>query len=299
MSDTQATPAQKPAPPRTIFVFLDGVGLGEPDGTHNPLFRGHCPTLAGWLETESVPVDACLGVDGLPQSATGQTALFTGRNAPREIGRHQSGYPGPWLRRIIEQTNLFQGLIDRGRTCTFANAYYLGNLTPDQIRRRRSVTTVMTLHALGQVRTVEDLVRGEAVYNDLTRERLRERGSDAAVISSRQAADDLLRVAGQFDFTLFEFFLTDILAHKGTPEEKAVMLATLDAFLARLAGAAEEDGTLLLVTSDHGNLEDECSRSHTRNPVPLIARGPGGDRLRERVGNLADVTPALLRLDSS
>ncbi|MDO9170716.1 MAG: hypothetical protein Q7W29_02680, partial [bacterium] len=59
-------------------------------------------------------------------------------------------------------------------------------------------------------------------------------------------------------------------------------------------GAAPE--TLVLLTSDHGNLEDLSTRSHTRNPVPLLAWGPGAATLLARCTRLDEVTPALLSL---
>ena len=78
-----------------MFLFVDGVGLGSLDPATNPFVRARTPTLrallggplAGPESVESamatlVPLDARLGVSGLPQSATGQTALLTGENAP-------------------------------------------------------------------------------------------------------------------------------------------------------------------------------------------------------------------------
>ncbi|MBI3975273.1 MAG: metalloenzyme, partial [Armatimonadetes bacterium] len=89
-----------------LLLFLDGVGLGEEDPQHNPWVRAPTPALRALLgrplagqeriERDGVlliPTDATLGVPGLPQSATGQTALLTGLNAPALIGRHVTAYP--------------------------------------------------------------------------------------------------------------------------------------------------------------------------------------------------------------
>ncbi|HEY9807154.1 MAG TPA: hypothetical protein V6D04_11335, partial [Candidatus Obscuribacterales bacterium] len=90
---------------RFIFLFLDGVGLGAAKAT-NPLAAiAAMPFLAKLLGRPLVAgqtthqaqvlcqaIDATLGVPGLPQSATGQTALFTGCNAPAFLGRHQSAF---------------------------------------------------------------------------------------------------------------------------------------------------------------------------------------------------------------
>ena len=65
-----------------------------------------------------------------------------------------------------------------------------------------------------------------------------------------------------------------------------------------LLAALERDGalerTLVLLTSDHGNLEDLTTRSHTRNPIPLMAWGRGAARFLDRVDDLTGVTPAIL-----
>ena len=57
------------------------------------------------------PVDACLGVEGLPQSGTGQTSIFTGINAPKFIGKHFGPYPYSTLLPEIEEKNIFKSLI--------------------------------------------------------------------------------------------------------------------------------------------------------------------------------------------
>jgi bisphosphoglycerate-independent phosphoglycerate mutase (AlkP superfamily) len=72
------------------------------------------------------------------------------------------------------------------------------------------------------------------------------------------------------------------------------VLRTYDRFLASTVRFAEAAGITLVMTSDHGNVEDVSERTHTRNRVPFIAFGPKGQFLRERVSSLVDVTPALL-----
>ena len=89
-----------------LFLFIDGVGLREP-AADNPVNPEVCPALCRLFERHSVPIDACLSVEGLPQSATGQATMFTGVNAPIFMGRHCEGFPGPSLRKKIEEGNLF------------------------------------------------------------------------------------------------------------------------------------------------------------------------------------------------
>ena len=54
---------------------------------------------------------------------------------------------------------------------------------------------------------------------------------------------------------------------------------------------------LLLITSDHGNLEDLYTRRHTANPVPLLL--VGNKKLRRHfdgVTDLSGVAPAILKI---
>ena len=145
---------------RTLMVFVDGLGMGAPDPAYNPIFGGAAPVLARLLAEEAAPVDATLGVPGLPQSATGQTTLFTGVNAAAAVGRHVEGFPGPALQAILREFNLFSRLRARGGAVAFANAYYPDEASRARMRRRPSVTTVMPLAALGGVRGAEEMRRG-------------------------------------------------------------------------------------------------------------------------------------------
>jgi bisphosphoglycerate-independent phosphoglycerate mutase (AlkP superfamily) len=72
------------------------------------------------------------------------------------------------------------------------------------------------------------------------------------------------------------------------------VLRLYDEFLADLATRAENREFLLLLTSDHGNIENLRTLGHTENPVPLLAVGTGADRLRHRIHSLLDITPALV-----
>lgn len=282
--------------PRTLFLFVDGLGIGASDPVTNPVFRGDSPRLASLLAEEAVQVDASLDMPGLPQSATGQTTLLTGVNAAKIMGRHVEGYPGPTLRPVIRNHNIFLQLIQRGYRSTFANAYYINDLEELTRRRRLSVTTVSSLHAFGRVRTGDDLIEGHAVYQDITREQLVARGYTGPLVQPEEAGRHLLRIGREHDFTMFEYFQTDLMAHKGTDEDVRRVLNRLDRFLDVLLSFPDEDGHLFVMISDHGNVEDATHRLHTTNPVPFVAIGQGAERLRERVRRLEDFTPALLEL---
>nr|MBP7276187.1 hypothetical protein [Kiritimatiellia bacterium] len=213
--------------PRALLVFVDGFGWGADDPSVNPV-AAHAPRLHAWLRAHGSPIDAALGVPGLPQSATGQTALLTGVNAPAAVGRHVESFPGPALQEIVREHNLLRALARRGYRVTLANGYFMDARTERMIRNRPSVTTVAAQSALERVRGREELLRGEAVSHDLTRARLRNRGYDGPLITPAEAARHLIGIARDHDFTLFEYFMTDLAGHRGDEAERARVLSELD-----------------------------------------------------------------------
>lgn len=259
------------APPRrrrpVLMLMVDGFGL-PPQGLADSVYARFAPKEFCRRLATATPVDATMGVPGAPQSATGQTALFTGVNAAQLMGRHQPGFPGPSLRRLLEQDSLFAHLRQAGQTVAFANAYVRFSLEELTKLRLCSATTVMTQAALGAVRGREELLAGQAVYHDLTRRTLAE-VKPIPLCSPRQAAHHLLDLATNHDFTLFEYFLTDHAGHRQDETALAQVLAELGEFCCELFETPAQRCTILL-TSDHGNCEDLSASSHTCNPVPLL-----------------------------
>jgi hypothetical protein len=270
-----------------LFVFVDGLGLGSAEVAVNPLADTARFPVCSRILAESAPLDPCMGVPGLPQSATGQAALLTGLNAAQRMGRHIEGFPPPRLKTLVREHNIFKRLKGAGLRCTFANAYWL-----EDVRhippRRESVTTVATLSALGAVRGKAELLADQAVCHDLTRRRIKtDRGYCGPLITPEAAAAHLTRLAEQHDFTLFEFFETDRAGHRA---DRAAAEAVLDK-LERFFNALQSFSGLLLVTSDHGNIEDLTVRTHTANPVPLFCAAP---EFVQRLNRIEELTPALL-----
>ena len=278
---------------KIVFLFIDGVGVRGPF-PDNPVNPEVCPVLCRLMARHSKPIDARLGVEGLPQSATGQATIFTGVNCAAEMGRHCEGFPGLGLRRIIEKNNLFLELSRLGRKVCFSDAYLVDSPDELKLRRFKSVTTVMALTSPEVVRTAEDLYEDRAVMQDLTRETIQERFPDIPVISPQKAAEHLYRLAAEHDFTFFEFFQTDVSGHSMDFARACAVLRIYDRFLGALCRYLEPSGMTLVLTSDHGNIENMSERGHTVNPVPFIACGPGAEGLKAKVASLKDITPAIV-----
>lgn len=279
---------------RTVLIFVDGLGLGVADPAINPVHSGACPNLERLLNGHAVPIDASLGLPGLPQSATGTTAILTGVNAAQIAGRHVEGFPGRQLKELIREESIYRKLAKKGLTSTFANAYFVDEVSEVEKGRHQSVTTVAALSAFGRVRDKAMLERNEAVYQDLTRESLRARGYTGPLVSPSDSARHLVGIALQNHLTLFEYFQTDRAGHSGDPALVRKVLTLLDEFLGALLPLLAQEGVLFVLVSDHGNIEDMRVHSHTSNPVPFVVVGSDAQALRDRVKSLVDVTPALV-----
>ncbi len=290
---------------RVLFIFLDGVGLA-PAGPDNPLSSVPMPRLRDLLggplaldgrrdATEDLVfhgVDACLGVAGVPQSATGQTALFTGVNAAALVGRHVTAYPTGPLRELIAEHSLLRQAAETGARVLFANAHSerFWQMVRDR-QWRLSASTLTALAAGAPIPTLEDLLQGRAVMWDITHEIANEQmGYELPLVSPELAGTRLAGLAGEHDLVLFETFLTDLAGHRRL--DPAWVLPRLDAFLGAVLDGRPRDCTVV-VCSDHGNLEDARSKLHTSNPVPLLAAGPKATGFRE-VRDLTGVAPAIL-----
>ena len=279
---------------RVLLFFIDGIGVGSDDPERNPIATGQFPTL--WLTQSRTPrsragpprqargLDASLGVPGLPQSATGQTAILTGVNAPEVMGHHVSGFPGPTLRRILFERSLLKQIRERGLGATFLNAFRPEYFEMPHAQRRLSATSLATLASGARFRSWEDLLEGRAVTHDLTHWKVRERGYDLPLRTPEEAGAIIAAEAMQSDFSLFEYFETDRAGHAQDRERALRCLGDLDRALETVLGRADLDQLTVLVVSDHGNLEDLSVKTHTLNSAIFAAWGPAGDG---RVGEAA------------
>lgn len=271
---------------RVLMIFLDGFGLGYRDETQNPYVGARTPVLDQLLgghrlladegivigqEAVMLPTDATMGVPGLPQSATGQTTLWTGANAALAAGRHVNAYPTRRLREIMAGHSIFKIVTERGRKATFANAFRPRYFElAAQGKARNSTSTQSVVSGGLPLRNFADLAAGNAVYHDITNELARQWDFDLPLIKPELAGARLAGIARDYDFTLFEYFQTDRVGHRGELARGTEIIELLDRFLGAVIEGADLAETLVIVVSDHGNLEDMSTKKHTLNPVPTI-----------------------------
>ncbi len=270
---------------RVLLFFIDGIGVGSDDPDRNPLATGEFPALQ-LTETRS-PVasvgapaaahglDPSMGVPGLPQSATGQTSILTGVNAPSVMGKHISGFPGPGLTRLLLEHSILKRVRERGCSAVFLNAYRPTFFDVPEAHRRLSATSLATLASGAPFRTWEDLLEGRAVVHDLTHWRMRERGYGLPARTPEEAGEIIAREAMQQDFSLFEYFETDRAAHDQDRARAMRCLGDVNRALETVLRNVDLGTTLVLVASDHGNLEDLSVKTHTLSPAFYAAWGAG------------------------
>lgn len=289
-----------------IFLFIDGVGLGE-NSDNNPFslkeyssfsrltgsgFSCDSPEL---ISTHHVfrKVDANLEVEGLPQSGTGQTALFTGKNAAKVVGRHFGPYPHTLLKPLLKEHSILLDLKKKGLKPYFINAYPPVFFEYAQKRNRWSCTTLMTKSAGLNLHSTEEVKKGKALTAEIIQETWRTKlNIDIPSITAQDAGVRLLEVASEKDLVLYEYYLTDKAGHTQEAEKADMVLSTLDVFISTILDQ-KSPSDLLVICSDHGNLEDLSTKSHTRNKVPLFAVGDGAE-LFYSVNDLTGVKPAIL-----
>ncbi len=289
-----------------IFLFIDGVGLGN-RSEENPFFSQTYESfqiLSGehfFDDADSIessnhifkPIDANLGVEGLPQSGTGQASLFSGNNASKVIGKHFGPYPHSGIRYLLEEQSLFHAVQEVGKSPYFINAYPPVFIDYSEKRNRWSCSTLMTRSAGLPLNSIQEIENETALTAEIVQNAWRERLEiDIPKITPTDAAKRLLQVVPEYDVLMYEYYLTDKAGHNKSHEDAARVMNPLDEFLLHiLKNKRSED--VLVITSDHGNMEDLSVRTHTRNAVPLMVYGEGADSFNS-VESLVDVKGAIL-----
>jgi len=287
--------------PSILLFFIDGLGIGA-RGPQNP-FDGlaEAEPLAQFTDEQFttindgvvVPTDARLGIEGRPQSASGQTTILTGINVPQLLGYHKQGFPNAAMLEILRDHSIFLQLQRAGvDPITFANTYTQRFF--DERPRWVSATTAAMEAGTVPFRQVADLKAGRAVYHDFTNRLLIERGEDVEPRNAQQAAEVLGSLVAEHRFTLYEYFITDKIGHKQDAELARAILQDLARFIRELLVRVDLNSTSVILTSDHGNIEDLSSRNHTLNPVPTIVWGANKEWIAKRIETLADITPAIV-----
>jgi 2,3-bisphosphoglycerate-independent phosphoglycerate mutase len=303
-----------------LFLFMDGVGLGVNDPEVNPFAAAKMPNLLNLLEgrrllLESLPkdgttrvtdratlvsLDASLGVPGAPQSATGQAVLLTGKNVPALLGYHYGPKPNPEVALFLRNGSLFRTIKQKNAQPALLNAYPPRYFHAIESGRRLYSAIPLAVTSAGiPLHTQADLAQGKALSADFTAEGWRTQLGIAEIplLEPSQAGIILARLAQELDFAMFEYWLSDYAGHGQNMQQACQLLERFDQVLEGLLSTWDDEHGLIVITSDHGNLEDLSTRHHTRNPVPALIIGEPGDRqlFTENLHDLTGISPAILQ----
>ena len=299
---------------RILTLFLDGIGLGEDDAEINPFAAATTPTMwrlsngKRWLaetgirRTERsifIPTDPRLGVSGRPQSGTSQASLLTGLNVPEMIGRHYGPKPEARTRQIITENSYFRRLTERGKSARLLTAYPPGLLADFERGKtlRSSIQQAAFESGLPHF-GLTDVTNRRALTAEWTTESWQNylKIADLPDYSPREAGRLLARLAGHYDFAFHSHWLTDRIGHRGTLKRGIAILERFDEVLAGILDEWDDDAGLVVITSDHGNMEDLGTRRHTLNDVPTVVVGALAEEFVKDYEKLTDFVPACDRI---
>ena len=289
-----------------LFIFIDGVGVGQ-KSEFNPLSNRSLKSFSYFTKGDGLhsglkpffnseklylPIDANLDVEGLPQSGTGQASLFSGENASKIAGKHFGPFPYSKTKFLLKEKSLFQKAINDGFKPHFLNAYPDIFFEKSKKRNRWTCTTLMTKSAGIKLNGLDTVLDGKSLTAEIIQDAWRDSlNLDVPKITPEDAAQRALNSLLDFDLVLYEYYLTDKAGHEMDSEKANKVLGVLDRFLVEIIENLKE-GDTLVISSDHGNIEDLSIKTHTRNPVPLFVKGDTS--AFKKAASILDVTPAII-----
>jgi bisphosphoglycerate-independent phosphoglycerate mutase (AlkP superfamily) len=150
------------------------------------------------------------------------------------------------------------------------------------------------------LKTLDDLQNGQALSADFTAQGWRDRLDlpETPVLTPIQAGERMAALVEDYDLAFFEYWLSDYAGHNQDMQAAHNLLAILDQVLGGLLDNWNDHEGMILITSDHGNMEDLSTRRHTANPVPALL--VGDQKLRSdfatELTDLTGVAAAVMRL---
>jgi len=120
-------------------------------------------------------------------------------------------------------------------------------------------------------------------------------------MSAAEVTDHLVKAikGGEFDVIICNYANCDMVGHTGVLDAAIIAVQTIDSALQQLIGALKEVDGQMLITADHGNIEQMVGKgtgqphtAHTTNLVPLVY--VGGTKSLNDGGCLSDLAPTML-----
>lgn len=124
-------------------------------------------------------------------------------------------------------------------------------------------------------------------------------------MSALELTERLVQEIGRdyFDLIIVNYANPDMVGHTGNIDASIKAVETVDVCLGKLSQAVRQKGGILVISADHGNVEEmvdsegEPLTSHTLNLVPFVVVSDAHQSIKLKPsGTLADIAPTLLSL---
>jgi len=266
----------------TGLVWLALDGLGHPDDAPpGSVWEANLPTLRP-LVAGGRALDATLGVPGLPQSGTGQTCWLTGQDAVRQMGEpgrgeHFGPHPGPTLQRLLRAASLPGRLTRAGGRAALANhyppAYFAAQTSERGVRRPRVGCFPYAFQAAGLPLNPPGV---PGIPATLGLGYAPPWPPQTPLVDLPRLGEELAAATRDHDLIVCDLWFGDHLGHRGRTPTPLEVLEAARAYLSRvdaLLTGLLEAGARVVLTSDHGNLEDLRVKAHTPARVPFAGVG--------------------------
>ena len=181
-----------------------------------------------------------------------------------------------------------------GKKADFANTYRdeffkWGHLVKD------SVSTTLVRAAGLEFHKIPDIAKGRSVYMEFTNQFLANAGYDVPIFTPEQAGKQLAGLSVEYDLCLYEYFLTDRIAHMQKRELSIEQVRRIDEYLVSVVENTDLGNCTIIVSSDHGSIEDVTSIEHTLNPVPTFVWGEKSSEIANQITKITDIPKLIIR----
>jgi hypothetical protein len=176
----------------------------------------------------------------------------------------------------LDEDNFFKQVVQQHKTATLLEAYPPTWHQRINSGRRLPSSYQYAVRAAGLPFWGEqDLRAGTALSGDWTGEGWRNHlgYEDTPILTPFDAGVRMVELSRRYDFSFFPHWATDIVGHRGPIEEAVRLLEKFDAVMAGVLSTWHDDEGLIIITSDHGNMEEINHRRHTENDVPTVVIG--------------------------
>ena len=141
--------------------------------------------------------------------------------------------------------------------------------------------------------STKEVINEEALMAEIVQDAWRKRlHIDIPKITTIDAGKRVLNLVPNYDLLMYKYYLTDKAGHNKSHEDAERVMKPLDELLLYLLKNKRSED-LLVITSDHGNMEDLSIRTHTQNKVPLMVFGDGADAFTS-IESLVDVKEVII-----